>query len=188
MLHRRVESKQIITDGRVLGEIEQLRQTLRLAKLSEIANSQGLADESPRIERRMVELAEQAAENALTVTVRALTGDEFDDIARRHPPSEEQLNRYRIQAKAVGWAQMPEYNDRTMAPELLKACMVEPDWSDEWWKDLSRGTQNQLWNFAHGVQVQGADLPFFNAATATTNGGGDRSSSAVNGASPSPNS
>lgn len=188
MPHRRTASKQFVTDGRILGEIDQLRQTLRLAQQAEKYSSQGLSDESPRLEQRLVELSQQAADEALTVTVEALSAEEFDDIARRHPPSSEQLDRYRIQAKTLGWAEMPEYNDRTMASDLLAACLVEPVWSEEWWRGLSRGTQNQIWNLALGVQVMGADLPFFNAATATTNGGGVPSTSPANGASPSQSS
>lgn len=187
-MHRRIESTEIVTDGRVLGEIEQLRKTLQLAQRTEKFNSQGLVDETPRLERRLVELAQQAAEGAVTVTVKALLAEEFDDIARRHPPSVEQLDRYRIQAKAVGWAEMPEYNDRTMAPDLLAACMVEPEWSLGWWRELSRGTQNQVWNFALRVQLGGADLPFYSAATASTNGGGDLLTMPANGASPPPKS
>lgn len=172
----------------MLGEIDQLRRTLRMAKSTETYNTAGLADESPRLERQLVELAEQAAADALTVTVQALPADEFDDIARRHPPSADQLERWREQAKVFPMAEMPEWNDRTMAPALLAACLVEPSWSEEWWQDLSRGTQNQLWNLALSVQVAGADLPFSNAAIGTTRDGGGQLTIAANGAFPSPNS
>lgn len=186
-MHRRTASKVIVTDGRLLGEIDQTRNMLRQAKMAEQFNTRGLADEAPRLERQLVELSQQAAEEALTVTVQALPAEEFDDIARQHPPSSDQLQRWREQAKVFPMAEMPEWNSQTMAPDLVKACLVEPEWSAAWWKGLSRGTQTQLWNLALSVQVAGADLPFFNAATATTGDGGEPSTMPANGASPSPN-
>lgn len=165
-----------------------MRNTLRLALTTEKFNPQVGEGSVPALERQLAELAERAADESLEVIVEALPAEQFDDIARRHPPSTEQLDRYRIQAKTLGWAEMPEWNDRTMAPELLAACMTAPDWSDDWWKELSRGTQIQLWNLALSVQLAGADLPFSNAATATTNGGGDLSTLPANGASPSQSS
>ena len=141
----------------------------------------------PVLERQLVELAQRAAEGATTVVVEGLPGEEFDEIARRHPPTAEQLEKYRTEAKALGYARMPEYNDRTMAPELLAACMTQPDWDEEWYRELSRGQQDQLWHLALSVQVGGADLPFFDAASAMTYGGGERSSMPASEVSPSPN-
>lgn len=193
MLHSRTASKRIVTDGRILGEIDQLRHTLKLAQQTEKWNPQVGENSVAALERQLADLAEKAADDSLEVTVQAI-GEEFDDIARRHPPSSVQLDRWREQAKVFTDAkmypmvEMPEWDHETMAPVLLKACLVTPEWSDEWWKGLSRGTRTQLWNLALSVQLAGADLPFFNAATATTNGGGDLSTSPVNGASPSPSS
>lgn len=189
-MHRRTASKRFVSDGAVLGEIDQVRETLRVAKLTEISNSQGLASEVPRLERQLVELAEQAANEAVTFTVQALPGETFDEIKRQHPPTEEQLDRYRTQAKVVPWADMPEMNPATMGPELLVACLIEPDWTPEevrgYWAELSKGQQNQLWNLALDVQTDGADLPFYAAATGTTVGGGEPSTTPANGESPSP--
>lgn len=180
-------SKHLVLDGDVLAEIEQTRETLKLARLSEQLNSQGLADETPRLERRLLELSEKAAKEAVRFTVKALTGEEFDDLCRRHPLSSEQLERFREHAKVVPWAELPEFNPPTMGPDLLVACLIEPKWNEakirKFWKGLSKGEQNQLWNLALGVQVQGADVPFFDAAIATTNGGGDRSTTPANGES-----
>jgi hypothetical protein len=183
-LHRRQASKRIVTDGRVLGEIDQVRQTLRLAQQTEKWNPQVGADSVGALERQLTELAERAADDSLEVTVQAIPGEEFDDIARKHPPTKEQLDRWREQAKVFPMAEMPEWNAASMAPDLLAACLVEPAWSEEWWKGLSKGTQNQLWNLALSVQVAGADLPFFSAATGTTSGGGEPWTTPANGASP----
>jgi hypothetical protein len=185
LLLRRQTSKPIVTDGKLLGEIDQLRLTLRMAKDAERYNSKGLADESPRLEKELHELAAKAAESALVVTVQALPAEVFDDIARRHPPTPAQLDKWREQAKVFPLAEMPEWDDKGMAPDLLEACLIEPEWSEKWWRELSRGIQNQLWNLAIGIQVAGADLPFYNAVTDMTSGGGGQLTSAANGEFPS---
>ncbi|HKY46710.1 MAG TPA: hypothetical protein VJQ79_01890 [Acidimicrobiia bacterium] len=181
-MHRRTASKRIVTDGRVLGELDQIRHTLKLAQQTEKYNPRVGEGSVAALERRLSELAEAAADGSLEVVVQAIPGEEFDDIARQHPPTLTQLDRWREQAKVFPLAEMPEWDDRGMAPDLLKACLVEPEWSDEWWRGLSKGTQNQLWNLALSVQVAGADLPFFNAATGTTSGGGDLLTTPSNGA------
>ena len=173
-----------LVDGQLLSEIEQLRRTIRQAKAAEQYNTQGLADQAPRLERQLFELAEKAANEATNVVVQALPAAEFDDIVRRHPPSGEQMERWREQAKVFALTEMPEYNPETMAPELLAACLVEPEWSEDWWKNLSKGTQNLLWNLAHDVQLQRVDLPNSYAAIAMTSGGGEPSTMPANGASP----
>ena len=190
-MHRRTASKRIVTDGRVLGEIDQLAETLKLAKLSDAIDPKGLTSKVPVLERQILELAEQAAAESTLFTVAALPAAEFDEIKRQHPPTGEMLERYQIQSKTVPWVEMPEMDPATMGPDLLVACLVEPDWDEprirEYWAQLSKGQQTQLWNLAVGVQVEGSDLPFYAAATGTTGGGGEPSTTSVNGGSPSPN-
>lgn len=192
MPHRRTASKRLVTDGRILGEIDQLRDTLRMAKIAERSNSQGLADEVPRLERQLEELALRAAEESILITVEALAGEVFDDLVRRHPPTAAQLDRYREQAKATPWIQMPEMDPQSMGPELLSACLIAPDWTagetEKFWRERSKGEQNQLWNLALSVQIDGADLPFSPAATGMIDGGGDRSIMPASEESPSPSS
>lgn len=189
MLHRRTASKRIVIDGRILGEIDQVRETLRLAKIQEGINPQGLDGEVPRLERQLAELSAKAAEESLELVVGAIPAEEFDELLRQHPPTEAQLERYREQVKVAPWSEMPEMNPQSMGPALLEASLIEPKWSRQeivdFWKGLSRGGQNQLWSFVLSVQVGGADLPFFNAATATTNGGGGSSTTSANEESPS---
>lgn len=188
----RTASKHLILDGELLAKIDEVRDSLRLAKMAEQISGPALGAEAPRLEQQLLQLGEEAAAKAVRFTVRALPGEEFDDLCRRHPLSPEQLTRYREQVKSMPWAEMPEFNPQTMGPDLLVASLVEPDWPEErvreFWRSASKGEQNQLWNLALGVQVQGADVPFLEAATATTNGGGDRSIMPANGASPSQSS
>lgn len=185
---RRTASKRLVQDGALLSEIEETRHLLQLARRAEARNPQGLASEVPRLERQLSELAERAATEAALFVVEAIPADDFDEIVRRHPPTAQDLERWREQAKANPFAPMPEWNDRSMGPDLLEACLVEPKWSrselDEWWREASVGERNQIWNLAVGVQTQGADVPFFDAATATTDGGGEPSSSPASGESP----
>lgn len=188
-MHRRQASRRIVTDGRLLGEIEQLQDTLKQAKQAERFNSRGLADESPRLEQQLVELARQAAESSVLFVVEGLPAEEFDNLTRKHPPSSQQLERFREEVKAKPWVEMPEWDPQALSLDLLAACLVEPKWSsdelEKFWRSLTRGSQNELYNLALSVQVAGVDLPFSNAATATTNGGGEPSTSAASGDFPS---
>lgn len=184
MSDRRTASLRLLQDGGLLTEIDETRHTLNLAKRAERISPAGLDSEVPRLERKLNELAEKAASEAVLFVVQALPADDYDDIARQHPPTEKQLERWREQAKVNPFAPMPEVNDSTMGPDLLTACLVEPAWSEErvreWWKNASRGERNQLWNLAFGVQTEGADIPFFTAATDSTIDGGEPSSTPPN--------
>lgn len=194
-MHRRTASKTFITDGSILGEIDQVRHTLKLARQTEQYNPQVGENSVGGLERRLADLAEKAAESAVTFVVQAIPGEEFDDMVRRYPPTPQQFEQYQVRLKAAPFLATilapPEMDDEKMAPELLAASLVEPDWSKdevaEFWRGLSKGEQNELWNLAHGVQIAepGADLPFFNAATGMTSGGGDQLTLPANGASPS---
>jgi len=141
----RTASKRLVNDGELLGQIDAARETLRLAKLAEESNPGGLASEVPKLQQEILDLSERAANEAVLFTVRALTGEAFDEIKRQHPPSEEQLERYKQQAQVIPWAEMPEMNPDTMAPDLLVACLIEPDWSPEqirsYYAELSKGQQ-----------------------------------------------
>lgn len=173
---------------RLLDEIEETRHTLELAKRAERFNPKGLATEVEPLERQLNELAERAANEAVLFVVQELPGDDFDDIVRNHPPTDRQLERWREQAKVNPFAAMPEWNDSAMGPDLLVACLVEPDWDEarirEEWTKAGKGRRGQLWNLAIDVQGAGADLPFSAAATDTTNGGGSPSSSPAKEESP----
>jgi hypothetical protein len=189
---RRTASRRLLQDGELLSEIEATRHTLQLARIAEKTNPQGLASEVPRLERSLEEMTERAAREAVLFVCQTIPADDFDDIARRHPPTPEELERWREQAKVNPFASMPEFNVASMGPDLLEACLVEPDWGSErigeWWRDASKGERNQLWNLALSVQVEGADVPFSAAAIGTTDDGGEPSSSPASGESPSPSS
>jgi hypothetical protein len=188
----RSASEALVFDGELLGQIEQTQRTLRAAQAAERVNPGGLDAAAPRIQRDLDELLQRAADEAEIYMVIALPGEKFDDIKRQHPPSEEQMASYREQVKTVPWTVPPEMNPATMGADLLVACLVEPKMSEDeirdMWRQLSKGEQNQLWNLALGVQVEGASLPLSRAATATTGAGGEPSTTPPSGESPSPSS
>jgi hypothetical protein len=183
----RTASLPLVLDGELMSRIDQTRELLRLAQLAERVNPTGLDGEAPRLERQLNELIAEAAESATTFVVRALPGEDFDTIKLQHPPTAEMMEQYREQAKLSPFATLPEMNPTTMGPDLLVACLVEPDWEEDvvrgLWAELSKGEQNQLWNLALGVQVSGANLPLSRAATDTTGGGGELSTMSANGES-----
>lgn len=179
---RRTAKWRWYSDGELISEIEETRRLLQLAQRAEQFNPKGLTSEVPRLERRLNELTERAASEAVLFVVQALPGDDYEDIKRRHPPTDVDLERWREQAKVNPFALMPEFHWQTMAPELLAACLVEPEWSEEkvrqWWKEASAGDRRMLWNVAIGVQVDSVDVPFSDAAIDTTGDGGEPSSTA----------
>lgn len=192
MSDRRTASRRLLQDGGLLTEIEETRHLLNLARRAEKISPGGLDSDAPRLERKLNELAEKAAAEAVLFVCQTIPADDFDDIARRHPPSDNQLARWREQAKVNPFTPMPEINDATAGPDLLASSLVEPNWPEErireWWANASKGERNQLWNLAFGVQTEGADIPFSTAATDTTIDGGELSSTPPNEESPSANS
>jgi hypothetical protein len=177
----------LVLDGELLGRIDQVREMLRLAQMAERVSPQGLDGEAPRLERELNELIRQAAEEATTFKVKALPGADFDVIKLQHPPSSEQMDQFREVVKVSPWATLPEMDPTSMGPDLLVACLIEPELDEagirDLWSQLSKGEQNQLWNLALSVQVDGANLPLSRAATGTTDGGGELSTMSANGAS-----
>lgn len=184
----RTASQAFVLDGGLLGKIDQLQRTLGLAERAEKISPGGLDSPVPKLQRELDELIQRASEEAVVFTVTALPGLAFDEIKRNHPPTKEQLERYREQAKTSPWVEMPEFDPATMGPELLVACLTEPKIPEsellELWAALSKGEQNQLWNLALGVQVEGANLPFSKAAIGMTAGGGEQSTTPAREESP----
>lgn len=180
-----------LADPDLLGEIDRVRETLKMAKLAEQISPKGLDTDVPRLESELLDLSRKAADTAQSFLVQALPGEEFDELKRRHQPSPEQLAAYKAQAAVFPWAEMPEFDPDSMGVELFVACLIDPDWPDEqirsYWADLSKGQQTQLWNAALSVNVGGSNIPFYGAATGTTDGGGGSSTTSANEESPSPN-
>lgn len=147
--------------------------------MAEKVSPSGLNGQVPKLEAEIAELTLRASEEAVVFTVKALPGETFDEIKREHPPSAEQMDAYREQVKSMPWATAPEMNPATMGPDLLAACLVAPEMTEEeireFWAESSKGEQNQLWNLALGVQVEGSSLPLSRAATGLIEGGGEPS-------------
>ena len=175
----RTASQAFVLDGGLLGKIDQLKRTVGLAERAERISPGGLDSPLPKLQRELDELIQRASEEAVVFTVKALPGAEFDDIKREHGPNAEQLERYREQVKGSPWVDMPEFDPASMGPDLLVACLTEPEMTEaeirELWSALSKGEQNQLWNLALGVQVEGANLPLSKAAIGMTDDGGEQS-------------
>jgi hypothetical protein len=188
----RTASAALVLDGELLGEIDQLTQTLRTARMAEKVNPSGLNGQVPKLEAELNALTLRASEEAVVFTVKALPGDAFDEIKRNHQPSPEMMEAYREQSKVTPFISMPEMDPTSMGPDLLAACLVAPEMSEaevrELWSELSKGEQNQLWNLALGVQVEGASLPLSRAAIGTTGNGGEPSTTPASEESPSQSS
>jgi hypothetical protein len=175
------------SDGELLSEIEETRRLIDQARRA-AGMAPGVEEQLPELERRLQELAERAADKAVLFVMEALPGDDWEDLKLAHPPSDADLDRWRQQSKANPFAAMPEWNWRTLAPDLIALCLVEPDWDEakvrEWWKDLSAADQKAVFNIAVDLQESRVNVPFFAAATDTTSGGGGSSNTAPSEESP----
>lgn len=186
----RSTSRTFVFDGELLGELERVRAMRDQARRLEKLQPQGLGSEAEQLEIEYRELVEQATEAAVVFKAQAVDSDWLDDLKRRHPPSDEQLSRYREEVKQNPlFARVPSINPDTAGPELLAQAIIDPvmtvDQAKRLWQ-TNKGQRNELWNLAWNVQEEGSELPFSSAATAPTTGGGEKSSTPANTESPSP--
>ncbi len=195
-------SRTFLFDGALRGELLRVRAMLDQARALEKVNPQGLGSEADKLTVELRELAEKAAEVAVVFTCRAVDADWLDDLKRRHPPSDDQMAKYKdaldrysdsgaTSLVARSFVRVPTINPDTAGPELLAESMVDPEMNVDQAKQLwstSRGQRNELWNFCWDVQEESSDLPFSSAGIATTSRGAGESNTPVNGESPSQNS
>ena len=185
----RTTSRSFVFDGALLGELERVGGMRDRLRRTEKSLPQGLGSEADKLEREYLELVEKAADSAVVFTAQAVDSDWIDDLKRKHPPNDEQLERYQREVKNNPlFARVPSINPDTAGPELLSKAIVSPGMSVDQAKRLwqtNKGQRNELWNLAWSVQEEGSELPFSYAGTATTDGGGDQSNTPASGESPS---
>lgn len=185
----RTTSRSFVFDGELLGEVERVRAMRDQARKLERMQPQGLGSEAEKLDKEYQELVEKAASSAVVFKAQAVDSEWLDDLKRRHPPSESQLERYREEVKNNPlFARLPAINPDSAGPELLAEAIVSPTMSVEQARRLwqtNKGQRNELWNLAWNVQEEGSELPFSSVATATTDGGDEGSSTPASGESPS---
>lgn len=152
--------------GDLQAEIDELERQLR----EQYQNPQTMADRGDR--RRLAEqietVREQMRSSIITFRLRGLNRRRYSDLLAAHPP-----RRDNDEDKALG------YNSDSFWPALIRACLVEPNLSDEQWErlddQLSSAQFDLLLNAAHNLCRRPVDVPFSSAASATLSSSGETS-------------
>lgn len=194
----RTAQARINLDPEILEEIAHLRDELRKAKRQDQLAGEGLDARAPQLERRLLELQEQADQQATVFGLSAIRGEDFDGLKRRCPVTEPQWQRYREEAKASPFtAQAPEFNYDEMFPRLIGRTVVsidgEPvDWSEEdgiqLWAELTDGARADLGKAAWDVNSRSSIRPTYGTVTDTTPSFGPESTTPPQGESHSQSS
>lgn len=187
----------ILLDGSLAAELDKLADELDRTRRKELRDPQGLATKVPAVEAKLADLRDRADAATVEVTVRAMSGEQFDDLRRRFPPTEEQWESYKNQAKAspLFAPQPPEVDVLGMAPELIGLSLaavdgqlVEPSAEEGYklWAVLHDGARGDLYGAAWEVNGQTSTRPFSETGTDTTSSTGQESTTPANTESLSP--
>lgn len=135
------------------GSANKIRGLLEQATVAENA---GEVDEAGRL---FEEISQVGQNVPLTdFTFRQMDPEAFADILDRNPPTSEQ--------REAGLS----FNDRTVKEPVVLGSLVEPE-ADEWdgfWKSLNWGQRQTLFDAAWGVNAEGVEIPFLQAASRIT--------------------
>lgn len=186
----------ILLDGSLASELDRARRNVKTQETKEKRNPQGLATSVPALEEKVAELEAQAEEATVDVTLQAIPGVQFDQLKLAHPPTEEQWEYYREQAKASPmFARPPEFDPEGLAPKLIGLSIVAVDgdpveWSEadgkELWETLHDGARADLLEAAWQVNGQRGNRPFSGTGSDATPNSGPESNTQSSGESPSP--
>ena len=134
-------------DGQIQARIDDLNERIQRVKKQELRDPQGLKTRVPKLEAELAEAEDAAESEAVTFTVRAMPGADYDSLELRFPPTEAQWEKYRKQAEVNAYlATPPRVDGDAMAPALLAACIAEVDGSPVKWSEQECA---QLWGTLH---------------------------------------
>lgn len=186
----------ILLDGTLAADLDRLQAELDRVRRTELKDPQGLATKTPAVEKRIDELRTRADEATVDITLRAMSGEQFDQLKLRFPPTQEQWDNYKSQAAVAPlFATPPEVDGLGMAPELIGLSLVavdsepvEPsaDEGHKLWATLHDGARGDLLAAAWEVNGRSSSLPFSETGTDTTPSTGQESITPANTESPSP--
>lgn len=194
----RTREVRVCLDGRLLGRIDDLGGLLHQAKKRDQLAGESLADEAPALARQLAELEVEAEANVTVFTFQAVSGEKFDDLKRRHPPTEEQWQTYREEAAASPlFARPPEFDIDQVLPRLIGVSVQAVDgeaasWSEDdglaVWAGLSDGARADLGNTVWQLNNKTSIRPTSGTGTELTPTSGPGSTTPLNGASPTASS
>lgn len=159
----------VCRDGDLIAALQESQRLLDEAETARKAAGASLASgtRSRELAEQIETLRAQMQANMLTVRVRQLQPRKaYRDLKLAHPPREGN-DRDRV----VG------ANEDTFFDALVRACVVEPVFSDAQWERfnsaLSDGQWQELVTAAWAVNERSVDVPFSRAASQVTQGSED---------------
>lgn len=110
------------------------------------------------LEQQIDAVREQMLDATQTFTLRSLSDRAYSDFLAEHQPRAEDLADMRV-----------GYNRETMGPALLRACLVDPQPTDEQWEEMrnviSPGEWSKLDKAARDLNFVTVNIPFLSAAS-----------------------
>ncbi len=199
---QRTKTVRINFDGELMGSLDDLHEEVVRAIAEDTVAGEGLGDKAPALSNELAKLTLEANETATVFLFRAIPGEDFDDLKRRCPPTEEEWARYK---KAVEAAPMtasltlptPEFDFAELVPRLIGLSVVEVDgdpvnWGEkdglELWAGLYDGARADLGDAAMKLNNRSSARPISGIVTDMTPSSDPESTTRPNGASPSPSS
>ena len=198
----RTKTVRINFDGELMGKLDDLHEEVVRAIAEDTVAGEGLGDKAPALSKELAQLTLEANKTATVFLLRTIPGEDFDDLKRRCPPTEEEWARYK---KAVEAAPMtasltlptPEFAFADLIPRLIGLSVVEVDgdavsWDEEdgldLWAGLYDGARADLGDAAWKLNNKSSLRPISGIGTDMTPSSDPESTTRQNGASPSPSS
>jgi hypothetical protein len=168
--------------GDLVGEFEDFERQLGQARAREADSLAGTG--ARRIAEAMEALREQMDEQSVTFRLRTLPRRPYQDLVKAHPPRRDDAGN--ILKEDAGY----EINAETFWFALARACLVEPEMTDEQYTHLvddilSDRQFEQLAITAYNLCRGSVDIPFSLAASELTRISGGALSAPNGSASPS---
>jgi hypothetical protein len=198
----RTKTVRINFDGELMGKIDDLQEELVTAIEGDAFAGEGLDDKAPALSKQLVKLTLEANETATVFLLRTITGEDFDDLKRRCPPTEEEWMRYKRAVEAAPMTATltlptPEFAFAELLPRLIGRSVVEIDgeevsWGEkdglELWAGLYDGARADLGDAAWKLNNKSSTRPISGIGTDMTPSFDPESTTRPNGGSPSPSS
>lgn len=166
------ETVRLLLDGDLRRSVDELRRRVREAKRREILEGAGLGSELPGLERALAEAEAAADSESETFVFRAVGRRRLEELKAECPPSADQLDRWREQAKQNPFLNPPEFDPERLAPLLIAASAADPAMTVEearrLWDELSDGEAAALFEGAWRVNEEASTRPTFGTGTEST--------------------
>lgn len=198
----RTRTVRVNFDGELMGNIDDLQEELARAIAEDTLAGQSLGDKGPGLATQLQELTLEANKTATVFLMRTIPGEDFDDLKRRCPPTEDEWERYKRAVEAAPMTAAltlptPEFAADELLPRLIGLSVVEVDgepvsWSEEDGLKLDAGLYDgaraDLRDAAWTLNNKSSIRPISGIGTDVTPSFDPELTTRLNGASPSPSS